>query len=48
MVVQKINVRPAEALRDKDRAFVRAHDQIDNVWIGYGDLSERALAVDGR
>ena len=48
VVVQKINVRAAETLRDKDRAFVRAYDQIDDVWIGYGDLSERALAVDGR
>ena len=48
MVVQKIDVRPAETLRDKDRAFVRAQDQVDDVWIGYGDLSERALTVDGR
>jgi len=48
MVVQKINVRPAETLRDKDRAFVGAYDQIDDVWIGYGDLSERALTVNGR
>ena len=48
MFVEKINVRPAETLRDQDRALIRAQDQIDNVWIGYGDLSERALAVDGR
>ena len=48
VVVEKINVRPAETLGDKDRAFVRAYDQIDDVWIGYGDLSERALAVNGR
>ena len=48
VVVQKINVRPAETLRDKDRALVRAQDHVDNVWIGYGDLSERALAMDGR
>ena len=48
MVVEKINVRPAETLGDKDRAFIGAYDQIDDVWIGYGDLSERALAVDGR
>ena len=48
VVVQKINVRPAEALRDKHRALVRAQDHVDDVWIGYGDLSERALAVDGR
>ena len=48
VVVEKINVRPAETLGDKDRAFVRAYDQIDDVWIGYGDLSERALTMDGR
>ena len=48
MVVQKINIRPAETLRDEDRAFIGAYDQIDDVWIGYGDLSERALTVDGR
>ena len=48
VVVQKINVRPAETLGDKDCAFIRAYDQIDDVWIGYGDLSERSLAVNGR
>ena len=48
VIVQKINVRPAETLRDQDRAFVGAQDQIDDVWIGYGDLSERTLAVNGR
>ena len=48
VLVEKINVRPTETLGDKDRAFVRAYDQIDDVWIGYGDLSERTLAVNGR
>ena len=48
VVVQKINVRPAETLGDKDRALVRAQDHVDNVRIGYGDLSERALTMDGR
>jgi hypothetical protein len=48
VVVQKINVRPAGTLGDQDRAFVRPYDQIDDVWIGYGDLPKRALAVNGR
>ena len=48
MVVEKINVRPSEALRDKDRALVGAQDQIDNLGIGYGDLSEGALAINRR
>src|SRR4029077_18249333 len=48
LLVQETNVRPAETLGDKDRAFVRAYDQIDDVWIGYGDLSQRARTVNGR
>ncbi len=46
VIVKKIDVRPAETLRDKDCALVGAQDQIDDVWIGYGDLSERTLAMD--
>ena len=48
VLVEKINVRAAKTLGDKDRALVRAYDHVDDVWIGYGDLPERALAVDGR
>ena len=48
VLVEKINVRAAETLGDKDCALVRAYDKIDDVWIGYGDLSKRALAVNGR
>ncbi len=48
MLVEKINVRATKTLGDKDRAFVRAYDQIDDIWIRYGDFSERTLAVNGR
>ena len=48
MLVEKINVRPAETLGDEDRTFVGAYDEIDDVWIRYGDLPERAIAVNGR
>jgi hypothetical protein len=46
--VEKINVRPSGALRDKDRALVGPQNQIDDLWIGYGDLSERTLAMNRR
>ena len=48
VVIKKINVRSSETLRDKDYAFVGPQDQIDNLWIGYGDLSERTLAMNCR
>jgi hypothetical protein len=48
VVIKKINVRSSETLRDKDYAFVGPQDQIDNFWIGYGDLSERTLATNRR
>jgi hypothetical protein len=48
VLVEKINVRPAETLGDEDRTFVGAYDEIDDVWIRYGDLPERAIAVNGR
>ena len=46
--VEKINVRPAETLGDKNCALVRAQDQIDDVRIGDGDLAERTLAMNRR
>ena len=46
MVIKKINVRSSETLRDKDYAFVGPQDH--NLWIGYGDLSERTLAMNCR
>ena len=48
VIVKKINIRPSETLWDKDCALVGPQDQIDNVWIGDGDLSERTLAMNGR
>ena len=48
VIVKKINVRPSETLRDKDCALVGPQDYIDNFWIGYGDLSERTLAMNRR
>ena len=48
MVVQKINVRPAETLRDKDRAFVRAQDQVDNIGIGDGIFPKWTVAMNCR
>ena len=48
VVVQKINVGPAGTLRDKDCALVGAQDHIDDVRVGDGDLSKRALAMNGR
>ena len=48
VVVKKINIRPSETLRDKDCALVGPQDQIDDVWIGYGDLSEWTLAMNRR
>jgi hypothetical protein len=43
-----VNVRPSETLRDKDGALVGPQDYIDNFWLGYGDLSERTLAMNRR
>jgi hypothetical protein len=48
VIVKKINVRPSETLRDKNCALVGPQDYIDNFWIGYGDLSERTLAMNRR
>jgi hypothetical protein len=48
VIVKKINVRPSETLRDKDGALVGPQDYIDNFWLGYGDLSERTLAMNRR
>jgi hypothetical protein len=45
VIVEKINICPSETLRDQDCALVGPQDQIDDLWIRYGDLSERALAV---
>lgn len=48
VVVEKINVRPSGALRDKNCALVGPQNEVDNLWIGYGDLSERTLAMNRR
>ena len=48
MVIKKINVRSSQTLRDKDHALVGPQDYIDNFRIGYGDLSERTLAMNRR
>jgi hypothetical protein len=48
MIVKKIDIRPPKTLWDKDGALIRLQDEIDNIWIGDGDLSEWTLAADGR
>jgi hypothetical protein len=47
MIVKEINVRPPGALRNENCALVGPQDQIDDVWIGYGDLPNRTLTVKG-
>ncbi len=48
VVVKKIDVRPSGTLRDQDGALVGPQDEIDDFRIGYGDLSEWALAMNCR